>query len=413
MQLKTVAKTLNLETHLFNQLLKPQKFHQTTLKIKLDNGKIKAFPAFRSQHNNSRGPYKGGIRYHPQVSIDEVKALSIWMSVKCATVGIPFGGAKGGIIVDPKALSQSELERLSRAYIHWLTPHLGSWIDVPAPDVNTNAQIMAWMLDEYEKTVGHQEPGVLTGKPVAIGGSLGREEATGLGGSFILTRLAKKLNLKPKTTTIAIQGFGNVGYWFAYFADKLGFKVVAASDSQGGIYVPEGLNPKLTLECKQDKGKIAGCYCVGSVCDLKKGKAITNADLLELNVDIIVPAALENVITKDNAQKIKAKAIIEMANGPVTPEADTILNQRGILSAPDVLSNAGGVTVSYFEWVQNNQGYYWEKAEVFKKLEVIIDQAFTAAWNVSLKQKVNLRTGAYLVAVDRIAAAMRLRGGNR
>ncbi|MDP4030941.1 MAG: Glu/Leu/Phe/Val dehydrogenase [Patescibacteria group bacterium] len=378
-QIDAVAKHLKIDKSTLTKLKTPDRVLKADLKIKLDNGKVQTFKAFRSEHNNARGPYKGGIRYHFNVSKSEVKALSTWMTWKCATVGIPFGGAKGGIIVDPKILSQGELERLSRAYMRAFYKYFGAWKDVPAPDVNTGGAEMSWMLDEYEKLVGHQEPGMITGKPLELYGSQGRTEATGLGGFYVLEQLRQiwKDRILPKNTTIAVQGIGNVGYWFIEFAKKAGYQVVAWSNSKGGEY---------------------------------KREKITNEELLELPVDILVPAALENVITKDNAGKVKAKYILEMANGPVTPEADEILHKKGIVSLPDVLCNAGGVTVSYFEWAQNNAGYYWTKADVFAKLKAIMDQSFKAVWQIYTSKKVNPRLAAYILAVDRVVQAMRLRG---
>jgi len=383
-QIDNVAKFIEIDKRTLAKIKQPDRVLKADLKVKMDNGKTRIFKAFRSQHNNSRGPYKGGIRYHANVSESEVKALSTWMTWKCATVGIPYGGSKGGIIVDPKTLSQTELEKLSRAYMRAFHKHFGAFKDVPAPDVNTSGVEMSWMLDEYEKLVGHQEPGMITGKPLELGGSQGRTEATGLGGFYVLEQLTKAKKLNKKKTTIAVQGVGNVGYWFIEFAKKAGYQVVAWSNSKGGEY---------------------------------KGKKITNEELLELPVDVLVPAALENQITKDNAVKIKAKYIIEMANGPVTPEADEILHKKGIISLPDVLCNAGGVTVSYFEWAQNNSGYYWTKDEVFAKLKEIMDTAFKEVWKIYQSKKslpvsggVNPRTAAYILAVDRVVKAMRLRG---
>jgi len=385
-QLETVAKYINLQGRTLEELKCPKRVIKADLRVKMDDGKIKTFKAFRLQHNDAVGPYKGGIRFHPNVSEDEVKALSMWMTWKCSVVGIPYGGAKGGVICDPKTMSEAELERLSRAYIQAIAKYIGPFKDVPAPDVNTTPQIMAWMVDEYEKIAGKHEPGVITGKPVEVGGSLGRTEATGLGGFYVLEQLRKVRNL-PQNITIAVQGVGNVGYWFIEFAKKAGYRVVAWSNSKGGEY---------------------------------KGKKITNEQLLELPVDILVPAALENQITKDNAGKIKAKYIIEMANGPVTPEADEILHRRGIISIPDVLANAGGVTVSYFEWCQNNMGYYWGKDEVFSKLKVIMDKAFGEVWKIyanakrkTKNEKLTPRMAAYILAVGRVVKAMKMRGGQR
>jgi glutamate dehydrogenase/leucine dehydrogenase len=421
-QLNQVAKILNLDKKTVDKLKKPKNLIKKTLIVKMDSGKEKKFQAFRSQHNDSKGPFKGGIRFHPQVTEDEVKALSIWMTWKCSVVGIPYGGGKGGVVCDPKNMSQKEIERVSRAYAKAMAPFIGPWVDVPAPDVNTNPQIMAWMIDEYKKTQekqakkqkwanqGVNPAAVITGKPLELGGSQGRTEATGQGGVFILRELAKKLNLKPEKTTVAIQGFGNVGFWFAKLAHQLGFRVTAVSDSQGGIYVPSGLNPDMTMDCKQKTGSVAKCACKDKECHMKYGKKITNEELLELKVDILVPSALENVITKDNAKNIKAKAIIEMANGPVTPEADKILHKRKVISVPDILANAGGVTVSYFEWVQNLQGYYWDKEEINSKLEKIMVKAFLEVWQKQKELKTNMRMAAYALAVDRVVKAMKLKG---
>ena len=404
-QLETAAKLAKINQKLIEELKTPKKIIKGDIEIKLDSGKKLILPAFRSQHNNLLGPFKGGIRFHQNVSEDEVKVLSFWMTFKCAVADIPFGGGKGGVRVNPKQLSRRELECLSRTYIRFIADYIGPKKDIPAPDVNTNPQIMAWMLDEYQKIMERKEPAVLTGKPLDKGGSLGREEATGLGGFYTLLKLMEKEGRKPSETTLAVQGYGNVGYWFAYFADKKGFKVIAASDSQGGVFVPKGLDPKLTLECKQEKGRISECYCVGSVCDFKNGKRITNQELLELKVDVLVPAALGSIITKGNAGKIKAEYIIELANGPITSEADKILQKRGIISLPDILANSGGVIVSYFEWQQNLKNEKWEKQEVFNKLKKKIDKAFEDVWKGYTKlgkNKVNLRTAAYVVALEKL-----------
>lgn len=396
------------------RLQKPQHVHSEKLVV----GK-NSYQAYRSQHNNALGPYKGGIRFHPGVTESEVKALSLWMSLKCSIAGIPLGGGKGGIVVDPKQISEKELEELSRAYSRFLAPHIGEHVDVPAPDVNTNGQIMAWMLDEYEKIVGHHASGTFTGKPLEIGGSKGRTKATGFGGVLAMQFLLEALNKdgkhewtsKPKSQiTIAIQGFGNVGYYFAHTASLLGYRVVAVSDSKGGIYVEDGLDPEATLKCKEQKGTLNGCYCVGGVCELNKGKQITNEELLALDVDILVPSALENAINSDNVGQVKAKVVIEMANGPVTPEADVILKDKGIFVLPDIFANAGGVTVSYFEWVQNIGGYYWEEDEVDTKLERLLNISFGALWGKYNELKnVSLRQAAYVVATERILVAEKMR----
>ncbi|MGD9129570.1 MAG: Glu/Leu/Phe/Val dehydrogenase [Candidatus Woesebacteria bacterium] len=435
-QLEAVAKLLKPQyqdkkkfERAIKKLKEPEKLLETELEVKMDNGKTKKFKAYRSQHNNARGPYKGGIRYHPNVTIDEVKALSTWMTWKCAVTGIPYGGGKGGVIVDPKKLSETELERLSRAYACFIANNIGPWVDVPAPDVNTNGQIMAWMVDEYQK-IRKTKPcaeekcgcccasslqvnpwATFTGKPLTLGGSEGREEATGLGGVYILEALVQALGIKrKKDVSIAIQGFGNVGFWFAKHADDLGYKVVAVSDSKGGVYVEQGLAPQKTLDCKQKKGKVANCLCSHEKCDLNNGKQISNQELLELDVDILVPAALENVITKENANKIKAKAIIELANGPLTPEADQILAKKDILVVPDILANAGGVTVSYFEWVQNLQSFYWTKKEVLDRLKPMMEKAFAEMWQTKEKHQVDGRMATYMTAVKRVVDAILVRG---
>mgnify|MGYP006265976073 CR=1 FL=1 len=396
----------------------PQMLHQGELEVQMDNGSTKKFKAFRSQHNNARGPFKGGIRFHHGVTKEEVMALSIWMTWKCAVTGIPYGGGKGGVVVNPKELSTKELERLSRAYVRFLGEAVGPWTDIPAPDVNTNGQIMAWMVDEWQKLAQEKTSllqvnplATFTGKPLALGGSEGRDEATGLGGVYVLEELAKALNWQRKQDiTIAIQGFGNVGYWFAHHADLRGYKIVAVSDSQGGIYVENGLNPEKTLACKKQNGKISECPCTDEKCDITLGKKVTNAELLELNVDVLVPAALENVITAENAPQIKAKVVIEMANGPVNPEGEAILLQKGILVVPDVLANAGGVSTSYFEWVQNLAGVSWDKPTVLEKLQPLMVMAFKDIWELAQEKNLSLRMATYSRAVKRVIDAMLLRG---
>jgi glutamate dehydrogenase/leucine dehydrogenase len=386
----------------------PDRVIKGELNLKMDDGSTQKFTAFRSQHNNARGPYKGGIRFHSNVSESEVKALSTWMTWKCAITGIPYGGSKGGIIVDPRKLSQDELERLSRAYVQLVAENIGAWIDVPAPDVNTTSQIMAWMVDEYEQIKAAQPGGLVenplatfTGKPLELGGSQGRDEATGLGGVFILEKLIAKLGKKKKNqVTIAVQGFGNVGYWFAFHAHRLGYKVVALSDSKGGIFNQAGFDPAEILAIKKKTSRLPQ----------EKVKVITNEELLELAVDVLVPAALENVINQDNAVKIKAQAIIEMANGPITPEADEVLFKKGTVVVPDILANAGGVTTSYFEWVQNLQGYYWSKNEVVTKLQPLMEDAFERMWENYSTMKIYGRIAAYLTAVKRVVDTMLLRG---
>lgn len=419
-QLERVAKILRKsysDTESFDaaidQLKTPDKVIQGTLRIRMDNGKTKQFKAFRSQHNNAVGPYKGGIRFHQDVSKEEVMALSTWMTWKCSVTGIPYGGGKGGVIVNPKELSESELQRLSRAYASFIAPHIGPWVDIPAPDVNTNGQVMAWMADEYEQVAKKRYKSLLenplatfTGKPLLLGGSKGREQATGLGGFYVFENLAKKMKLKPKHTTIAVQGFGNVGYWFAYHAANAGYKIVAVSDSRGGIFNSAGLDPKSVLDFKQAGNAVSDFIATKG----DKSKKISNAELLELDFDVLVPAALENVITKENADKVRANMILELANGPTTPEADKILEKNKVDVIPDILANAGGVTVSYFEWAQNLQGYYWEEALVLERLKDLMITATERMWELKNEHQVTSRVATYLSAVKKVVDTMLLRG---
>lgn len=397
--LKKVARKINLSQNVLERLSYPDKVLKVFLPIKMDNGKIKVFKGFRSQHNNARGPYKGGIRFHQNVTEDEVKALSMWMTWKCAVADIPMGGAKGGIVVDPHQLSVGEIERLSRAYIKAISPLIGQDRDVPAPDVNTNSQIMAWMLDEYDKINNDFLPATITGKPVNLGGSLGREAATGRGGVYVLNKLCAQLKCLPEKTRLAIQGVGNVGAWFALLAQKEGYQIVALSDSHGAIFNREGIDVNKALQHKKKTGALSG---------YDGSKELSNEELLELDVDILVPAALENVINGSNAARIKAKAIIEMANGPVSPDGDKILTEKKILSVPDILANSGGVIVSYFEWAQNKAGYNWDEKTVNQELKKKIEKAFADVWTTSQKYKTNLRLAAHILAVSRVTEAMNL-----
>ncbi len=390
-------------------LKKPDRVLKKKLTIKLDNGTSKSFFAYRSQHNDARGPYKGGILFHPNVSEDEVKALSTWMTIKNAVVGVPYGGGKGGIIVNPRELSENELEKLAKKYAEFLAPHIGPWVDVPAPDVNTGGREMAWMLEAYEKKVGYHCPATFTGKPIELGGSLGRTEATGRGGVFVLQSYSKVTESDSVRTKIAVQGFGNVGYWFAKLASDMGFKIVAVSDSTGGIYNPKGLDVEKIAKYKKDYGSLKKAV-ESKIKSKSKYKYITNEELLMLNVDILVPSALENAITEKNAKNIKAKVIIEMANGPVTPEAEEILLKKDVEVLPDVLCNAGGVTVSYFEWVQNLQGISWTEKRVNKELKKIMELAFAGIHKTKKEKKISFRQAAYALALKRIIDAMVLRG---
>jgi glutamate dehydrogenase/leucine dehydrogenase len=396
-QLDKAAKIMNLDKNIYRVLSQPERVLTVAIPVKMDNGEIKVFTGYRSQYNDVLGPYKGGIRYHWDVTLDEVKALSFWMMVKCATVNIPMGGGKGGIIVNPKEMSEGEIEKLSRGYVQKVWRNIGSDKDVPAPDVYTTPQIMAWMRDEYEKLVGHADPGVITGKPLDQGGSEGRGFSTAQGGVYCTREVAKKLNLTPENTTVAVQGYGNAGSFMAKILHKLGYKVVAVSDSRGAIYNEVGLDPEAVSTWKAENKTVVGF--AGS-------QEITNEELLELDVDILSPSALENVITKDNAHNIKAKAIIELANGPTTPEADEILKEKGIVVVPDVLANAGGVTVSYFEWDQNVKGDHWSEEDVLEKLEKIMVDAFNEVWETKEKYGVDMRTAAFVKAVERVRDKM-------
>ncbi|HPC30677.1 MAG TPA: Glu/Leu/Phe/Val dehydrogenase [Candidatus Pacearchaeota archaeon] len=389
--IRKTGKKLNLSQEEIDFLIQPDRVIEVKIPVKMDNGVIKSFIGFRSQHSNVLGSYKGGIRFHPTVSREEVIALSILMTLKCAANNLPLGGGKGGVIVNSEELSEGELEKLSRGYAKAIAPFIGEEIDIPAPDVNTDSKIMLWMLDEYEKTIGRKSPATFTGKPVEAGGSLGRTEATGRGGVIVMENLLKNLNKDYKT--IAVQGFGNVGYYFSKIAFEKNYKIVAISDSKGGIYNENGLNPEEVMKIKKETNKVT---------DFKKGKIISNEKLLELKVDILVPAALENVISQKNANKIKAKVIIEMANSPVTEETYPILEKREIKIVPDILANAGGVIVSYFEWLQNKKNEKWSEEKVNQKLEEKLKESFKEIFEVSSDFKTNLKEAAFISALLKI-----------
>ena len=401
-QVKTACDRLNADPAVFEILKKPQRVLEVNFPVKLDNGTVENFTGYRSQHNNAVGPYKGGVRFHPHVNMDEVKALSIWMTIKCCVAGIPYGGGKGGITLDPRNYSEAELERIARAYSEAISPLIGEKIDIPAPDVNTNGKIMSWMVDAYENVVKHSAPGVFTGKPVEFGGSLARTEATGYGVNFAAVQALEKLGKDVKGATYAIQGFGNVGYHTGYYAHKAGAKIVAVSTVDVAIYNENGLDMEAIIKEFQEKGFITN--------EAGYGKEISNAELLALEVDVLAPCALENQLTSENAGKVRAKIVVEGANGPTTPEADVILRQNGVLVVPDILANCGGVVVSYFEWVQNLQGYYWEFDEVQEKETVVLRRAFRDIWNLAQEYDVDLRTASYMMSIRRVEKAMKLRG---
>jgi glutamate dehydrogenase (NAD(P)+) len=400
-QLDTVAERIKLDSAIHKRLRVPARCYIVSCPVRMDAGGVEVFRGYRVHHNTSRGPAKGGIRYHPDVTLDETIALSMWMTWKCAVVDIPYGGAKGGVSCNPKKMSRTEVQHLTRRYTSELVNVFGPRTDIPAPDVYTNPQIMAWIMDTYSMSIGYAEPGVVTGKPIAVGGSLGRFGATSRGCAYSIYSLLEKLNRRVDEQTVAIQGFGNVGYNAAEILHDDGCKIIAVSDSKGGVYNASGLDPRAVMKYKEQNGTVYG---------YPEGDKVTNEELLELDCTILIPAALENVITSRNADRIKAKIIAEGANGPSTPEADDILYDRGRYHLPDVLANAGGVTVSYFEWVQGLERYFWTEEEVNFKLKGIMDRAFENVWQLAQTEKVNTRMAAYMVAVKRVADAMLLRG---
>ena len=401
-QVKSACDKLNADPAVYEILKNPMRVLEVSFPVRLDNGTVKTFTGFRSQHNNAVGPFKGGLRFHPNVTRDEVKALSTWMTFKCSVAGIPYGGGKGGMAIDPKDYSKAELERISKGFAKAISPIIGEKVDIPAPDVNTNGQIMSWMVDAYEEIEGKSAKGVFTGKPLEFGGSLARTEATGYGVNLAAKKALEKLNIDVKGATYAVQGFGNVGFYTAYYAHKDGAKIVAFSNVDVAIYNENGIDMEAVIKDFKENG------CISE--NKGYGKDITNAELLELEVDVLTPCALENQITSENADRIKAKAVVEGANGPTTPEADEILFKKGILVVPDILANAGGVVVSYFEWVQNLQSYYWSFEEVQQKENVLLSGAFEDVWALAAEYKVDLRNAAYMKSIERIAKAMKLRG---
>lgn len=400
------AKKLSLDKKKISLLKKPQKTLQFDLIIKGSAGQEKKFKSYRIQHNNNLGPYKGGIRFHPQTDLQEINALAILMTLKNALVNLPFGGAKGGVEVDPKQLTKQELESLSREFVRKFFSYLGPKKDIPAPDVNTNPRIMAWMVDEYSKLAGKWTPAAFTGKPLDKNGSEGREEATGFGGVVVLESFFKKIrslkNQINQPPRVAIQGFGNVGEHIAQLLFKKGYKIIAVSDSRGGVFAPQGLNIPLVSKCKKEKGMVSHCYCIGSVCDYRGNGKITNEQLLALKTDILIPAALENAITGKNAQNIKAKIILEMANGALSFKAEQILFKKNVLVIPDILANAGGVIGSYLEWRQNLTDERWTKKEVFDKIKKILNRATVQLIRAQKKYKFSLKQTAFILAIDKI-----------
>jgi glutamate dehydrogenase (NAD(P)+) len=400
-QLRNVGEVFALDPNLIRVLSQCKKAVEVSIPVQMDDGSIEVFIGYRVTHNIARGPSKGGIRYHPAVTRDEVKALSMWMTWKCALMGLPFGGAKGGVICNPKTLSAKELERLTRRYTSEIINDIGPERDIPAPDVGTDGRVMAWIFDTYSMNKGHSVLGVVTGKPLSVGGSLGREEATARGALYCIQALSVKQGSRMSEYSVAIQGFGNVGLHLSRLLHLEGAKVVGISDSQGGVHNPEGIDVPSAIAHKQERGTLAG---------LANAQQITNEELLEVECDILAPCALEQVITEENADRIKAPVICEGANGPVTPAADAILEEKGVLVLPDVLANAGGVVVSYFEWVQGLQEYFWREDEVNAKLHDIVARAFEEAWQTRERYDTSLRMASYGLAVQRVAEATTTRG---
>jgi len=395
------AKLLKLDPAVHGLLREPKRVLEITFPVRMDDGQVKIFKGFRVQYNDARGPCKGGIRFHPQETLDTVKALAAWMTWKTACVGIPFGGAKGGVICNPKEMSHAELERLSRAYIDAIAMMIGPELDIPAPDVYTDSQTMAWMMDEYAKIRRYNAPGVITGKPIPLGGSQGRGDATARGAVYTIREATKRLGIPLKGATVAVQGYGNAGSYTAILLQDMGARIIGVSDSKGGIVSEKGVDPHAVLQHKQKTGTVVG---------FPGTEGITNESLLEEECDILVPAALENVITAKNASRIRAKIVAEAANGPTTPEADEILFKNKVFDIPDFLCNAGGVTVSYFEWVQNVYGLYWPVEEIHDRLDKIMTKAFNDVYDMHVKHNINMRMAAYILAVQRVAEAMKLRG---
>lgn len=412
-RLDSVFKHIEVSEEVIERLSYPKRAIKASIPVRMDDGSLKIFSGYRVQYDDTRGPTKGGIRFHPRVNMDEVTSLSFWMTVKCAVAGLPFGGAKGGITVNPKELSQLEIERLSRGYIRAFADVIGESRDIPAPDMYTNATIMGWMADEYGVISRRQVPGIITGKPLHLNGSEGRASATGHGALICLNEYARRQGWEVEKTTLAIQGFGNAGYHFAHLAQQQGYRVVAVSDSKGAIYAHSGLNVEDIKHYKDETSELKSVYCDGSVCNAIEHETLSNEDLLELEVDVLVLAAMENQITQENAHKIRAKTLLEVANGPISPQADDILMQNNQAVIPDVLANAGGVTVSYFEWVQNRAGFYWTEEEVAQRLQKIMRKEANTIFDLANRYQCSCRTAAYIHGIERLAGAINQRGNQK
>jgi glutamate dehydrogenase (NADP+) len=409
-RLEKALKYVSISEDAAARLRYPKASLSVSIPVRMDDGSLRIFQGFRVRYDDTRGPGKGGVRYHPNVTLDEVQSLAFWMTFKCALLNLPFGGAKGGITVNPKELSKQELERLSRGYIDAIADFIGPDVDILAPDVYTNAMIMGWMMDQYGIIRRQISPAVVTGKPLTMGGSQGRDSATGQGAFYVINYLMRKFDAIPAHTTIAVQGFGNAGAIVAELLASSGYKVVAVSDSQGGIYAAKGLDIPSIRHYKNEHKGIKGVYCQDSVCSIVEHKTITNEELLTLDVDVLIPAALENQITVKNASQIRAKYIFEVANGPTTSEADQILENKGIYVVPDILVNAGGVTVSYFEWVQNRSGLYWKTQKVNETLREKMIAETEETWNISQNLGVSMRTAAYIHGLSRLSEALDAKG---
>lgn len=409
-RLEKALKYVSLSEDVTESLKHPKSSLSVSIPVRMDNGSLKVFQGYRVRYDDTRGPAKGGVRYHPNVSLDEVQSLAFWMTFKCAVLNLPFGGGKGGITVDPKALSKFELERLTRGYIDAIADFIGPNVDIPAPDVYTNAMIMGWMMDQYSIIRRQITPAVVTGKPLTMGGSVGRESATATGAFFVIESMLPKFEKVPQETTVAIQGFGNAGGILAELLYQSGYKVVAVSDSQGGIYSKQGLDIPHIREHKASGNGIKSVYCKSSVCNLEDHELLSNEEVLALDVDVLIPSALENQITEDNVHNIKAKFIFEVANGPTTSAADQVLEDKGIYVFPDILVNAGGVTVSYFEWVQNRSGLYWTLEEVNQRLKQKMVEETQKIWSISQEFGISMRTAAYVHALNRLGEARTAKG---
>lgn len=410
-RLERALKYVRISEDASERLKFPKASLKVSIPVRMDDGSLRVFQGYRVRYDDTRGPTKGGIRFHPNVTMDEVQSLAFWMTFKCAALNLPLGGGKGGITLNPKELSKFELERLSRGYIDAIADFIGPDVDIPAPDVYTNPMIMGWMMDQYSIIRRQLSPAVITGKPLSMGGSQGRDTATGMGAFFVLQAMMSKFDKPPQETTVAVQGFGNAGSVIARLLFDAGYKIVAISDSQGGVYCPRGLDVPSLQQFKDSARSVKAVYCEGTVCSVVEDhEVVTNEELLALDVDILVPAALENQITADNANDIKARYIFEVANGPISADADDILEAKGIYVFPDILVNAGGVTVSYFEWVQNRSGLYWSEEEVHSRLSRMMVAEAEKIWRVAQELAIPLRTAAYVHALDRLGDALNAKG---